>query len=505
MKKTLGGRTSNLDRIKLDVSPTNVLGGVARVAGTFAEQIRAANEKKVSEERRKMRSALLRAYMAPKKVFDPTAGEASIMDDDAPEEMPEVSQYDDAEAAFNEANPSGMEAALRVQSQYVPPESGMFGPGEGAYAGMGDEMIERLGIRDYGIRQEKEAAALAAEVKAQDRIDKNEDYDYQARTRQKYRDPKTQKPDYVTYVGKDENKHVIDMNNPEEAKEAISNIESGEWTKPDTTRGKHLATTNLNEYVDETGTFIGSWYWDKKNRRMSKMGDSEAVFPLGAQKRNAGQTGAAIMSAANFNNLEDELHEESSALRALNRYARDVRKGSSGINLLVDKLIGEFKTIFGGTLTAKQYSLLMSKGELQGLLGKFRKDVVGGGVMTEYDAERVLARLGGNVNLLRNPKIAKDLLRSLFSEKLRSYNHKQKRHAFQQTLAHERPKEYTTAFAAYPQEKVDSIMTSVFDPVVEDSTGSGGTTPKYSPEQIEEEKNRRKRERLLNPEKANKS
>ena len=231
MPAALSGATTNLDRVKLDVSPTTALGGVARVAGTFAEQIRAANEKKVSEERRKMRSALLRAYMAPKKVFDPTAGEASIMDDDAPEEMPEVSQYDDAEAAFNEANPSGMEAALRVQSQYVPPESGMFGPGDGAYAGMGNEMIERLGIRDYGIRQEKEAAALAAEVKAQDRIDKNEDYEYQARIQQKYKDPKTQKPDYITYVDKDENKHVRDMSNPEEAEEANRMIEAGRWNQ----------------------------------------------------------------------------------------------------------------------------------------------------------------------------------------------------------------------------------------------------------------------------------
>ena len=491
MKKTLGGRTSNLDRIKLDVSPTNVLGGVARVAGTFAEQIRAANEKKVSEERRKMRSALLRAYMAPKKVFDPTAGEASIMDDDAPEEMPEVSQYDDAEAAFNEANPSGMKAALRVQSQYVPPESGIFGAGAGAYAGMGDEMIERLGIRDYGIRQEKEAAALAAEVKAQDRIDKNEDYDYQARTRQKYRDPKTQKPDYVTYVGKDENKHVIDMNNPEEAKEAISNIESGEWTKPDTTRGKHLSTTNLAEYVDENRKHIGTWYWDKPNSKMVKIGDSKAVFPPGAQKRNPGQTGAALMSAANFNNLGDELHEQSAALRALNRYADDVRKGGSGIKLLVDQLTGHFKTIFNGTLTPSQYKTLKQKGELQGLLGKFRKDVVGGGVMTEYDAGRVLARLGGDVNALRNPRVARDLLESLFSEKLRSYNILQKRYAYQQTLAHKRPEELTTTFEAYPQEDIDRIMTSVFDPGAGGSTGSDKIPTVFSKEDLEKEKKRR--------------
>ena len=171
MKKALRGATPKLDRVKLDTSSTNVLGGVARVAGTFAEQMRAANEKKVSEERRKMRSALIRAYMAPKKVFDPTAGEASIMDDDAPEEMPEVSQYDDAEAAFNEANPSGMEAALRVQSQYVPPESGMFGPGDGAFNNMGGKTIDELSLLEYNNRlaEEERERELAGTIDAEDR------------------------------------------------------------------------------------------------------------------------------------------------------------------------------------------------------------------------------------------------------------------------------------------------------------------------------------------------
>jgi hypothetical protein len=171
MPTALRGATTKLDRVKLDTSPTTALGGVARVAGTFAEQIRAANEKQVSEERRKMRSALLRAYMAPKKVFDPTAGEASIMDDDAPEEMPEVSQYDDAEAAFKLNNPSRMEAALRAQSEFVPPESGMFGPGAGAYAGMGDKTIDELSLLEYNNRLAKEERekALAGTIAKEER------------------------------------------------------------------------------------------------------------------------------------------------------------------------------------------------------------------------------------------------------------------------------------------------------------------------------------------------
>jgi hypothetical protein len=185
MPTALRGATTKLDRVKLDTSPTTALGGVARVAGTFAEQIRAANEKQVSEERRKMRSALLRAYMAPKKVFDPSTFDASevqasILDDEVPEELDEqMMRIPDAEAvalesekeSFGRKNPSGMEAALRAQSEFVPPESGMFGPGAGAYAGMGDKTIDELSLLEYNNRLAKEERekALAGTIAKEER------------------------------------------------------------------------------------------------------------------------------------------------------------------------------------------------------------------------------------------------------------------------------------------------------------------------------------------------
>lgn len=259
-----GAPTTKLDRVKLDTSPTTALGGVARVAKTFAEQIRAANEKKVSEERRKMRSALLRAYMAPKKVFDPTAGEASIMDDDAPEEMPEVSQYDDAEAAFNEANPSGMEAALRVQSQYVPPESGMFGPGEGAFNNMGDNTINELSLLEYNNRLAKEERerALAGTIAKEKR--------QQANAMALARIGKSERPqDRVTFVDGDNNKFVRNMSNPGEAEEAKRMIEAGTWnqlqagykSRPSAAIQQTTATTELRDTLarlkreGKTGTY----------------------------------------------------------------------------------------------------------------------------------------------------------------------------------------------------------------------------------------------------------
>jgi hypothetical protein len=253
MKKALRGATPKLDRVKLDTSSTNVLGGVARVAGTFAEQMRKANEKKVAKERSKMRSALLRAYMAPKKVFDPTAGEAPIMDDDAPEEMPEVSQYDDAEAAFNEANPSGMEAALRVQSQYVPPESGMFGPGEGAFNNMGGETIDELSLLGYNNRlaEEERERELAETIDAEGRK--------QANAMELARVGKSERTqDRVTFVDGDNNKFVRNMSNPEEAEEANRMVEAGRWnqlqagytSRPSAARQNTAAMTDLRKKLE---------------------------------------------------------------------------------------------------------------------------------------------------------------------------------------------------------------------------------------------------------------
>jgi len=185
MRKALAGASSSVDRVKLGTSPTTPWGGVARVAGTIERQIRAANDEKVAKERSKMRSALLRAYMAPKKVFDPTTFDASevqasILDDEVVEETDEqMMRIPPAEAvalkseekSFDRENPYGMEAALKVQSQYAPPESGLFGPGAGAYAGMGDNPIDELSVMDYKKRLtgEERERSLAETIAAEDR------------------------------------------------------------------------------------------------------------------------------------------------------------------------------------------------------------------------------------------------------------------------------------------------------------------------------------------------
>jgi hypothetical protein len=128
------------------------------------------------------------------------------------------------------------------------------------------------------------------------------------------------------------------------------------------------------------------------------------------------------MNGSQFYKLSSELADEERSLREMSKYMENVKSTGEGFGLIADQLSAHFNTLFGDELTPAQYRTLLETGQLQGLLGGFRKEVIGGGVMTEKDAERVLARLGGDVSLLRNKAVAEQLLGELFEEKARRYN-----------------------------------------------------------------------------------
>ena len=79
-------------------------------------------------------------------------------------------------------------------------------------------------------------------------------------------------------------------------------------------------------------------------------------------------------------------------------------------------------TDFDGDLTPEQYRTLLQDGQLQGMLGGARLETVGPGVMTEQDAARILARLGGDVGILRNREVAGQLIKEIMMEKAERYN-----------------------------------------------------------------------------------
>ena len=55
------------------------------------------------------------------------------------------------------------------------------------------------------------------------------------------------------------------------------------------------------------------------------------------------------------------------------------------------------------------------------MIGRFREEVVGPGVMTEFDAERIIAALGGEPGALQNPYRVRAILKDVFEQKVDLY------------------------------------------------------------------------------------
>ena len=138
-------------------------------------------------------------------------------------------------------------------------------------------------------------------------------------------------------------------------------------------------------------------------------------------------------------NLE-KVNTDRASMKRLSEYMTTVNNTNEGLLRLADQFSASAKTLLGGffkrafdiddytTLSKTEISNRLAQGRLQGLIGRFRIETVGGGVMTEQDALRIIANLGGDVNLLQNKEIVAQQLASLYEDKTNSLNRKVKLH-----------------------------------------------------------------------------
>ena len=73
-------------------------------------------------------------------------------------------------------------------------------------------------------------------------------------------------------------------------------------------------------------------------------------------------------------------------------------------------------------LTPAEIKAAVARGQQQGLIGRFRIETVGGGVMTEQDALRIIMNLGGDVNAFQNKKIVAEQISKLYQDKVGAVN-----------------------------------------------------------------------------------
>ena len=118
----------------------------------------------------------------------------------------------------------------------------------------------------------------------------------------------------------------------------------------------------------------------------------------------------------------DKLIKIERELKQIDQYVYSIDSSPRGAS----RLASDFKSYITRVATKNKltegavYSAL-AKGQLQGLLGANRVEVVGPGVMTEFDAQRVIAYLGGDVSMLQNVEAVKKAMDNLLAFKNAQY------------------------------------------------------------------------------------
>jgi hypothetical protein len=134
--------------------------------------------------------------------------------------------------------------------------------------------------------------------------------------------------------------------------------------------------------------------------------------------------GVASFSA--WRKLITEIGDAERSINALQSYAKTAIGSSQGFMLFADELVSKIHAFFGSSTfndmdQTTWYSTLQGP-KLQPLIGLFKNDVVGTGPVTEFDAERILWAMGGDISIFRDRKVVATVIRDHMKEKIRKYN-----------------------------------------------------------------------------------
>jgi hypothetical protein len=176
--------------------------------------------------------------------------------------------------------------------------------------------------------------------------------------------------------------------------------------------------------MEKSGEFIGYNVFDEASGKHGIMGEDGQLAPLpkGAQPITATGIQKNVPDINSFKKMKQSVTEAELSLTNMDRYMNSVGDASVGIQRMADKFSIGMKTLFGKTDATKQeLATKVGSGQLQGLLGANRLSVVGGGVLTEQDALRVIQRLGGDFGALTNPEAVRRAIAEVYADRYVQY------------------------------------------------------------------------------------
>ena len=147
--------------------------------------------------------------------------------------------------------------------------------------------------------------------------------------------------------------------------------------------------------------------------------DNGQVIPLppGVGPITASQGG--YLNANQYLDLKRKLQEGQNSLKAIEVYAKQAGGLPQGYQRWANDFVAKWKTFLNKQgLTQDQFDQLEAPAKQQALLGMLRTTIVGPGVMTEYDALRIIQAMGGNPSsVLQNPEVMVSILSNLYARK----------------------------------------------------------------------------------------
>jgi len=181
-------------------------------------------------------------------------------------------------------------------------------------------------------------------------------------------------------------------------------------------------------YKLSDGTIIGELNFDKQTGEyFYGTGDDRTVVDIAsAQPLTDSYFNIGVPNTSQFQKLRTQVKDDQTSLKRYQSYLQNIDDAGVGLERLGDQMSTYFKTLFSTNakpygLTESELALKIAQGELQGLIGRSRIETVGGGVMTEQDALRIITNLGGNVDYLQNPEVVRAQISRLFEDKYSGY------------------------------------------------------------------------------------
>ena len=135
------------------------------------------------------------------------------------------------------------------------------------------------------------------------------------------------------------------------------------------------------------------------------------------------ELGETSIKRDNLVKFVKDIREQERGIRKLDNYVVTLDNSPQGIERFATRMKSFVKQLASrNNLTEGEVMLQLANGQLQGLLGSSRLEVLGGGVMTEYDAQRVIQYLGGDVDSFQSIQKVKMAMQKLLEEKKSRYN-----------------------------------------------------------------------------------